>query len=94
MANTHSDVANRAAWLFEKQGKPLKVDQAPMPVPEADEVVVKNSAVAVNPVDWKIQEYGVFLEKFPTILGTDVAGEIVDVGSSVTNFKKGDRVLA
>lgn len=94
MATTHSDATNKAAWLTERKAKPFKVDHAPMPTPEADEVVVKNSAVAVNPVDWKIQEAGYFVEKFPNILGTDVAGEIVEVGSSVTNFKKGDRVLA
>jgi len=79
---------------MEKHGKPLKVDEAPMPSPEAHEVVIKNSAVAINPVDWKIQDYGLFVEKFPNVLGTDSAGEVVEVGSNVNNFKKGDRVLA
>lgn len=36
---------------------------------------------------------GIFLKEYPNILGTDVAGEIYEVGGGVTNFKKGDRVL-
>lgn len=86
-------MSNQAAWITEKQGKPLKVDSAPMPSPSSGEVVVKNGAVAVNPVDWKIQDYGAFLQKYPSILGEDSAGEIVEVGPDVTDFKKGDRVL-
>jgi D-arabinose 1-dehydrogenase-like Zn-dependent alcohol dehydrogenase len=33
------------------------------------------------------------LEKYPNVLGTDVAGEIYEVGEGVTHVKKGDRVL-
>lgn len=69
MANTMSDNANKAAWLTEAKQNPLKVDHAPMPTPGPDEVVIKNKAVAVNPVDWKIQDYGVFIQSFPNILG-------------------------
>ncbi|KAK6008476.1 hypothetical protein QM012_000379 [Aureobasidium pullulans] len=94
MANTMSDNANKAAWLTEAKQNPLKVDHAPMPSPGPDEVVIKNKAVAVNPVDWKIQDSGLFIKDYPNILGTDVAGEVYEVGSDVKNFKKGDRVLA
>ena len=31
--------------------------------------------------------------KFPFIIGTDAAGEIVEVGNAVTRFKLGDRVV-
>lgn len=67
-----------------------------MPTPGPDEVVIKNGAVAVNPVDWKIQASGgAFLKVWgPIVLGTDIAGEVHEVGSNVTKFKKGNRVLA
>lgn len=94
MANTTSDASNRAAWIMEPKGKPLKVDHAPMPVPGDDEVLVKNHAVAINPVDWKIQDSGFYVQNYPNVLGTDVAGEVIEVGSNVKNVKKGDRVLA
>lgn len=36
---------------------------------------------------------GIFLQKYPNVLGTDVAGEVYEVGEGVTHVKKGDRVL-
>jgi len=87
-------MSNQAAWITEKQGKPLKVQEAQIPKPGPEEVVIKNHAIAINPVDWKVQDAGYFVEKFPNILGTDVAGEVYEVGSSVKAFKKGDRVMA
>jgi hypothetical protein len=68
MANTMSN-ANKAAWLTEAKQNPLKVDHAPMPSPGPDEVVIKNKAVAVNPVDWKIQDSGLFIQSYPNVLG-------------------------
>lgn len=58
------------------------------------EILIKVQATSLNPVDWKIQKYGVFIEKFPAILGTDVAGDVEELGEGVNKFKKGDRVYA
>ncbi|KAL7776318.1 hypothetical protein CFE70_006734 [Pyrenophora teres f. teres 0-1] len=85
-------MSNQAAWIPEAKGK-LQVKEAPMPKADKGEVVIKNHAVAVNPVDWKIQDYGLFLQKYPYICGTDVAGEVHEVGEGVTHVKPGDRVL-
>ena len=35
-----------------------------------------------------------FISQFPNVLGTDVAGEVYEVGPDVTHVKKGDRVIA
>lgn len=83
---------NQAAWL-EEAGTPLKVGPAAMPTAAAGEIVIKNSAVAINPVDWHQQDTGVFVQQFPAVLSCDVAGEVYEVGSSVEGFKKGDRVI-
>lgn len=85
--------SNQAAWLEGKDAHPLAIRTADMPKPGPLEVVVKNHAVAINPLDWKMQA-GSYVDKFPIIIGTDVAGEIYEVGSQVKNFKIGDRVLA
>lgn len=71
-----------------------QVGKADFPTPEDDEIIVKNHAVAVNPVDWKIQDYGFFIQTWPNVLGEDFAGEVVEVGKNVSKFKKGDRVFA
>lgn len=41
----------------------------------------------------QIQDYGVFVKSYPFVLGSDVAGEVVEVGDGVANLRKGDRVL-
>ncbi len=86
---------NTAAWLGAKHAK-LEVKPAPYTHPREDEIVVKNHAVAINPVDWNKQVIGDFMFswiKYPFVLGEDVAGEVVEVGKAVTRFKMGDRVL-
>ncbi|KAK8231768.1 zinc-binding oxidoreductase-like protein CipB [Phyllosticta capitalensis] len=85
---------NQAAWITEKSGKPLKVAEAPLPSPGPGEVLIKTAAVAINPVDWKIQDYGIFIPKYPAILGVDLAGTIEEVGEGVTRFQKGQRVMS
>ncbi|PQE31231.1 Zinc-binding alcohol dehydrogenase domain-containing cipB protein [Rutstroemia sp. NJR-2017a WRK4] len=64
----------------------------PIPKPEADEIVVRNYAIAGNPADWKLQSAVSFITQYPTILGSDGCGIVHAVGSSVTKFKPGDRV--
>ncbi|RMZ92233.1 hypothetical protein DV736_g508, partial [Chaetothyriales sp. CBS 134916] len=83
---------NQGAWL-EKAGTPLKVGDAPLPKAGTGEIVVKNAAVAINPLDCHMQDTGVFVQQWPTIFGCDVAGEVYEVGSGVDRFKKGDRVI-
>ena len=87
--------SNTAAWMNTEKAKPLEVKSAPYSSPGEHEIVVKNGAVAVNPFDWAVQEMGnaLFPLQYPYISGSDNAGEVVEVGSSVTRFRKGDRVL-
>lgn len=88
--------ANHAAWLTKKYGK-LEVKPAPYTPPGENEMVVRNHAVAINPVDGYKQRVGNLIfswVKYPFILGGDVAGEVVEVGKGVHRFKAGDRVLA
>ncbi|CAG8323998.1 unnamed protein product [Penicillium salamii] len=87
---------NEAAWLPAKCA-PLQVKQAPFTAPAAHQIVVKNAAVAINPVDWCKQLMGNMMfsfVKYPFILGNDCAGTVAQVGDAVSRFKIGDRVLA
>ncbi|KAK9364382.1 putative alcohol dehydrogenase [Lipomyces kononenkoae] len=89
--------SNTAAFIMAPQARPLVVKEAPYTPPQENQIVVKNGAVAINPVDYMIQDLGKIIMrwlKYPFILGGDLAGEVVEVGSGVSNFKVGDRVLA
>ena len=86
---------NTAAWLGAKRAG-LEVKPATYTPPREDEIVVKNHAVAINPVDWIIQVAGSLTYswiKHPSVLGHNLAGEVVEVGTAVTRFEVGDRVL-
>jgi len=94
--NKMSSHSNQAAWLT-AHNAPLEVKDARYPVPEANEIIIQARAVAINPVDSRIPD--IVPSPFPwlilpRILGMDVSGTIVEVGSAVTRFKPGDRVLA
>ncbi|MEU6431174.1 zinc-binding alcohol dehydrogenase family protein [Microbispora sp. NPDC046973] len=86
---------NIALWL-PKRGARFEVGPAPYTPPAANEVVVRVRAVAVNFIDGIPGFlYRVVLPwlTFPAVVGSDVAGEVVEVGAGVTRLRPGDRVL-
>ncbi|KAF5019960.1 hypothetical protein F66182_8019 [Fusarium sp. NRRL 66182] len=87
--------SNNAAWLVAAKTSPLEVKEAPLTQPGEGHILVKNAAVAINPVDIANQHIGIFIaaSQYPVILGEDVAGTVEAVGPNVTHFKAGDRVL-
>jgi NADPH:quinone reductase-like Zn-dependent oxidoreductase len=86
---------NTALWLNAKRA-PFAVGPAPYTAPRANEIVVRVRAVAVNPFDRAIQTIGGIITPWitnPFVVGSDVAGDVVEIGSGVTRMKVGDRVL-
>ena len=91
-----STPTNTAAWLVANRAD-LVVRPAPYTAPQENELVVRNHAVAVNPLDWVFQGAGNLMfswMKLPFVLGSDLAGEVVEVGPGSSRFRVGDRVLA
>lgn len=83
---------HKASLLPEKQGK-LEVSSRITPTPEGKHALVKLTAAAINPFDWKVQNNGIYVTNFPAVLGSDGAGIIESVGPEVTDFKPGDKVF-
>lgn len=87
------------ALTFKRYGKSPDIGfaQVPRPVLKANEILVEVHAAAINPVDNMITA-GVFkpVLKFqlPAVMGSDLAGVVAEVGSTVTRFKVGDAVFA
>jgi NADPH:quinone reductase-like Zn-dependent oxidoreductase len=70
----------------------LRYEDVADPKPRKDQVLVRVRACAMNHLDLWVRK-GLPGVKLPHIPGSDVAGEIVDVGEYVPGFKPGQRVL-
>ena len=87
------------AFILDRYGKTagLRLGEMPEPVVGEDDVLVEIHAAGVNVLDSKIRngEFKLLLPyRLPRVLGHDVAGVVVRVGSKVQRFKPGDEVYA
>ncbi|KAH6857428.1 chaperonin 10-like protein [Alternaria rosae] len=83
---------NQVAWL-DKAGAAFRVGDTSIPTADAGEIIVKNAAVAINPLNCHMQDLGIFVQQWPAVFGCDVAVEFYKAGPDVTRFNKGDRVI-
>jgi NADPH:quinone reductase-like Zn-dependent oxidoreductase len=73
----------------------LRVEEVPIPQPQADEVLVKIHAASVNPVDYKIRsgKYPMIKsDALPITLGRDFSG-VVESGNALAQISKGMNVF-
>lgn len=84
--------SHKAAVVPTPGAKTTVADRS-LPALAPGEVAIKITATAINPVDWKIRDYKIFLEKYPAVLGSDAAGTIAALGPEVTGFSVGERVF-
>jgi NADPH:quinone reductase-like Zn-dependent oxidoreductase len=74
----------------------LELKEVEEPQPGPRQIKVKVAGASINPIDWKIRRgdmRAMLPLHLPTILGRDVSGEVVAVGSDVREFQVGDRVM-
>ena len=74
-------------------GKPLVIEMVDLEGPKAGEVLVEIKATGVCHTDEFTRSGGDPEGLFPSILGHEGAGVVVDVGAGVTTLKKGDHVI-
>lgn len=95
--------------MYERYGPPevLELREVAKPSPKDNEILIKIHATTVTSADWRMRSlsmpagfglmarliFGVLRPRNP-ILGTELAGEIVSLGKSVSKFKVGDQVFA
>lgn len=66
--------------------------ELPQPKATGRDILVKVSAIAVNPVDYKIRQNKPSETDEYKVIGWDAVGEIVAMGDSATKFQLGDKV--
>jgi L-iditol 2-dehydrogenase len=80
----------RAAYVVENEK--VEIRDIDVPTLKDDEVLIKVKTVGVCGSDLHLFKGTHAFRKPPAILGHEVAGDIVEIGANVTNFKIGDRV--
>ena len=84
------------ALRIHEYGGALEIDQIPQPTAGPGQVVIRNQATSLNPIDpGRASGFmrQIFSLEFPWIPGGDVSGTVESVGEGVTNFKAGDKVF-
>lgn len=86
------------AWILRHYGGAdgLALAEIARPAVGADEVLVQVHAAGVNPIDTMIPkgDFKPILKlRLPAVMGSDLAGVVVETGARVARFKKGDAVF-
>jgi NADPH:quinone reductase-like Zn-dependent oxidoreductase len=74
----------------------LTLEAVDTPTPARGEVLIRNRAAGVNPIDWKTCSGGgasAFIGELPFVPGWECAGTVAAVGAGVVDFKPGDEVF-
>jgi NADPH:quinone reductase-like Zn-dependent oxidoreductase len=83
------------AWRVHEYGPPetMKFERVPRPEPGAGEVLVKVRAAGVGPWDgWIRSGRSAIPQPLPLTLGSDLSGDIQELGPGVPEFSVGDQV--
>src|ERR1700704_3338339 len=81
------------AAVAHKAGAPLAIEAVQLAGPKAGEVLIEIMATGICHTDEFTRSGGDPEGLFPSILGHEGAGIVVDVGAGVTSVKKGDHVI-
>ena len=87
------------AYVLKHYGGPegSQLMDVPAPTPRPRDILVEVHAAGLNPVDYKFRQgklRAILRPKLPLVLGNELAGEVIAVGSDVKRWRVGDRVFA
>lgn len=77
------EMTTHLAAVATAKGQPFEVQARPTPKPGPGELLVAVKSVAINPADGQMRELGLFISKYPTVIGFDIAGLVLEVGDDV-----------
>jgi NADPH:quinone reductase-like Zn-dependent oxidoreductase len=91
-----SPEGHHLAAILKEKGSRHVLEDRPTPTPAPDELLIEVHAAAFNPLDPYMRDSGTFVDSYPAILGTDIAGIVLAAGADVpeTAPREGQKVLA
>src|ERR1700684_1455313 len=87
------------AYVLNHYGGPegSRLMDVPPPTPGPRDILVEVRAAGLNPVDFKFRQgklRAILRPKLPFVLGNELAGDVIAVGSDVKRCRVGERVFA
>ena len=80
------------AMVYRGEGRPLTLEQRPVPEPGAGEVLVRVSACGVCRTDLHVVDGDLAEPRLPVVPGHEVVGRVATLGAGVDRFRAGERV--
>jgi NADPH:quinone reductase-like Zn-dependent oxidoreductase len=81
-------------YTKDRAGLPLEAVRVPVPQPAVDQVLIRVAASSLNPLEYKLADLNFFGRTPPVVLGLDLSGTVVAIGSAVRGIAVGDSVVA
>jgi NADPH:quinone reductase-like Zn-dependent oxidoreductase len=94
-ANEEQSDSSMMSWRVHEFGPPdvMRFEQVPRPNPGPGEILIKVEAAGVGPWDgWIRAGKSALPQPLPLTLGSDLSGEIVAMGTGVSELRVGDQV--
>ncbi|RSL47374.1 hypothetical protein CEP54_013424 [Fusarium duplospermum] len=76
-------MATHLAALAVAKGKPFELQTRTTPKPGPGELLIEVKSVALNPADHIMRASGLFIPEYPTVIGFDMSGLVLEVGDNV-----------
>ena len=86
------------AAIINQFGSPevFELTEIEKPQIKDDQILIKVFTHGVNPIDWKQRKGNhkfILGSPFPIVLGYDICGEVVGIGSNISKLKVGDQIV-
>ncbi|KAJ5993476.1 hypothetical protein N7451_009200 [Penicillium sp. IBT 35674x] len=76
-------MATHLAAVSPAKGQPFELQTRPTPKPGPGELLVAVKSVALNPADAIMRDQGLFIPTYPTVIGLDMSGLVLEIGENV-----------
>ncbi|EIW77130.1 GroES-like protein [Coniophora puteana RWD-64-598 SS2] len=83
---------SQKALVIPSKQAPFVLTTRPIPKPGQGQILIKVESVTLNPIDQRIQSYGLIVEDYPAVIGYGIAGVVTELGEGVIKFSVGDKV--
>ncbi|GKZ68296.1 hypothetical protein AnigIFM50267_002974 [Aspergillus niger] len=79
-------MATHLAALLPSKSSSFTLTTRPTPTPGPNDLLIAVKSIALNPADTIMRDTGLFIPSYPTILGFDLSGLVLEVGTNVPHY--------